>query len=788
MASIIESYNYDIFISYRQKDNKGDKWVSEFVDALKDELESTFKEEISVYFDINPHDGLLETHDVDASLKEKLKCLVFIPIISRTYCDPKSFAWEHEFIAFVEQTSHDEFGLKVKLPNGNVANRVLPVRIHDLDIADIKLCESILNTVLRGIEFIYKEPGVNRPLTPKDSDEKNSNNTNYRNQINKVALAVREIITSIDQYEQKPEVVKKEISKPVSVPGKSNKTTIIAGSVILFASIILGLFLIPKLFKSSEEVEKSIAVLPFDNLSSDPEHTWFSDGITDVIINQLSKISDLRVFGRTSTLKYKESESKKSLSEIGEELGVNFLIDGTVHRQGNQIRIVVQLIRAINEDLLWSEIYVREYQDIFVIQSEIAQLIANELEVIITPEEKQLIERVPTANLTAYDFYQQAEENFLKFLSDRKDTTLIKNAENHYHKALDLDPSFAQAFTGLAKVYWEKNFWNEFFSENFLDSVIYFTNTALELDDQLAEAYLIRGNYFIVIADTTKALREYDRVLKLNPNSWEVYYAIGLHYITENHIKSIKNLLKAATLYHGPEYADLMKAISTSFAFAGFYEQSKQYWDKVLELNDDSLGYYNRLATNEGWQGYYQQSILYCRKALRIDSTVFDVLDRLAYNLIFEGEFDKSLEYYKRCEAMQRTLGDIVLNNMHRYGFIYSKNGLKKEASYYFQLQEDYCLQQIKLGRPSAISLYAYYDLAGVYAFRGEKEKAMENLRIFNQKKNYSNWMVTLINDDPLFDNIRNEPEFKQIVRDVEAKYQADHEIIRKWLKEQGML
>jgi hypothetical protein len=99
-----------------------------------------FKEEVSVYFDINPSDYLLESYDVDASLKDKLKCLIFIPIISRTFCDPKSFAWEHEFKAFVKQASQDKFGLKVKLPNGNVASRVLPVRIHDIDIADIKKC------------------------------------------------------------------------------------------------------------------------------------------------------------------------------------------------------------------------------------------------------------------------------------------------------------------------------------------------------------------------------------------------------------------------------------------------------------------------------------------------------------------------------------------------------------------------------------------------------------------------------------------------------------------------
>src|SRR5450759_3547339 len=122
MASIVQGYEYDIFISYRQKDNKYDGWVTEFVNNLRREIEATFKEEISVYFDINTSDGLLESHNVDASLKEKLKCLVFIPVISQTYCDPKSFAWEQEFKAFIEEASKDQYGLKVKLPNSNVAS------------------------------------------------------------------------------------------------------------------------------------------------------------------------------------------------------------------------------------------------------------------------------------------------------------------------------------------------------------------------------------------------------------------------------------------------------------------------------------------------------------------------------------------------------------------------------------------------------------------------------------------------------------------------------------------
>ncbi|HZY25490.1 MAG TPA: hypothetical protein VFE71_06660 [Bacteroidales bacterium] len=197
MASILPGYEYDIFISYRQKDNKGDGWVSEFVDALKNELESTFKEEISVYFDINPHEGLLETHIVEASLKEKLKCLVFIPVISQTYCDPKSFAWQNEFCAFNKLAIADQFGKDIRLLSGNVASRILPVKIHNLDNEDKLLIENELGGVLRAIDFIYNEPGINRPLKPNDDKNENQNKTDYRNQVNKLANAIKEIIASM---------------------------------------------------------------------------------------------------------------------------------------------------------------------------------------------------------------------------------------------------------------------------------------------------------------------------------------------------------------------------------------------------------------------------------------------------------------------------------------------------------------------------------------------------------------------------------------------------------------
>ena len=282
MSGIISGYNYDIFISYRQKDNKYDGWVSEFVNHLKSELEATFKEEISVYFDINPHDGLLANHDVDASLKEKLKCLIFIPVISRTYCDPKSFAWEHEFRAFVEMASHDQFGLKVKLPNGNVALRVLPVQIHELKSVDRSLVESLLGGFLRAIEFVYSEPGVNRPLLPGDSEERNIHKISYRNQINKVANAIDEVISGLmKEAETGSEFAETEIVSAAPAPladseikGKKSGSTKKRMLFTFSSSLIILILAAIYLFLGGSSLPFSrrdwLLITDFENLTGNP--------------------------------------------------------------------------------------------------------------------------------------------------------------------------------------------------------------------------------------------------------------------------------------------------------------------------------------------------------------------------------------------------------------------------------------------------------------------------------------------------------------------------------------
>ena len=260
MPSIIPGYEYDIFISYRQNDNKRDGWVTEFVETLKDELEATVKDKLSIYFDENPHDGLLETHDVDDSLAKKLKCLIFIPIISKTYCDPNSFAWTNEFLTFNKLANSDEYGLKVTLPNGNTASRVLPIRIHDISEDDKQLVENEIG-FLRSIDFVYSSAGVNRPLRSNEDDPSaNVNKTFYRDQINKVANSVEEIIEGIkgsSKTSEQPKPVATGEQREVTAPALTMMFGKVENTVPVRHLHIKRCVIIKAMFPIDLETEKS---------------------------------------------------------------------------------------------------------------------------------------------------------------------------------------------------------------------------------------------------------------------------------------------------------------------------------------------------------------------------------------------------------------------------------------------------------------------------------------------------------------------------------------------------
>ena len=701
MASIIPGYEYDIFISYRQKDNKHDGWVTEFVDNLKGELESAFKEDVSVYFDINPHDGLLETHDVDASLKDKMKCLVLIPIISRTYCDPKSFAWEHEFKAFVEEASKDQFGLKVKLPNGNVAGRVLPIRIYDLDSTDIKLCESVIGGVLRSIDFIYKSAGVNRPLNPSDNQHDNLNKTLYRDQINKVANSIREIITAIGQHipQKEEREVSFEAFKPISVPRKNNKTRIIIASVAVLALIVLGYFFIPKHSDSSIPVEKSIAVLPFTNLSNDPEQEYFSDGIVEAILDHLFKIGELKVTSGTSTKRYKNTEL--SVKEIGRELDVSSILEGSVQKMGNNVRITAQLIDAKSDVHLWSETYDRNISDIFSIQSEVAQTVARELKATLTLKAKGQIEKNQTSNVEAYDLYLQG-----RFFWNQRTEEGQKKSIECFEKSIAIDPDYALAYTGLADAYFILTWYRWLPNPEGYVKAKKYALRAIEIDKNLAEAHAALG--WLLFWSEWKweeARKELKLAIELNPN-----YANAHQY-----------------------YAELLDILRQD-------KEAREQINLALELDPLSLAMNSNSVQYYYNEGKLKESLEACRRLEEIDfyrtQGVYD---------LYSSIYLRQGENVKAVEAIQKMLpGDTLIIKD-----VYNKSGITGIFNWLIE-------RQFNKSKPSSLSL------SFEYAWLGKNEETLNWLeKAFEE--NYTS--LPAINNNRDFDILRSEPRFQAIIK-----------------------
>lgn len=432
MPSLLPGYEYDIFISYRQKDNRSDQWVTNFVQALREELDATFKEPISIYFDSNPHDGLLETHDVDGSLKEKIKCLVFIPIVSQTYCDPNSFAWQKELLAFIDLAKTDQFGLDVKLSDRNVAKRVLPVRIHDIDDADKKLFEEAIGGLMRPVDFIYKTPGVNRPLAASEvRPDVNTNRTIFKDQVNKVANAIKQLLNGMKNSGGQ---IRAEVSTKGVQQSKSIKAPMLVGIISLL--LLTSLFFIYR-YTTRSSLDKSIAVLPFVNLSNDPSQEYFSDGMTEEIINRLANIKELKVIGRSSSFQFKGKNP--DLRDVGHLLGVATALEGSVRRSGNQLRVTVQLIRVSDGSHFWSQSFNREIDDIFKIQDEIAEGIAAQMRLSFGLEERKAVDP------GIYDLYLRARAN----LAERG--TGVERSVAQLEEIISMDSTYQPAWAGLAQ-------------------------------------------------------------------------------------------------------------------------------------------------------------------------------------------------------------------------------------------------------------------------------------------------------------------------------------------------
>ena len=357
---------------------------------------------------------------------------------------------------------------------------------------------------------------------------------------------------------------------------------------------------------------KSVAVLPFVNMSNDPEQEYFSDGITEEILNSLAHLKDLRVAGRTSSFYFKGKNF--DLRKIGQKLNVNTVLEGSVRRQGNKLRITAQLINVEDGFHIWSERYDREMDDIFAIQDEIAFAITEKLTITLLEGEKDIINKNPTENKEAYDLYLKG-----KFYFNKRGASIIKALEC-FQLALVKDESFALAYTGLSDAYYIMAFWGAMLPNDAMPKARQYAEKAKQLQPLQAEAYAALA-FISTFYDWNwkESKKQFQRTFELNPNyaiahSWYAYY---LSFIERKFEDAIKEAKYAAT-YLEPLSPIAHHVLSVTYVFNGQYEEGLQSSNMVLEIDAGSFSGYRGLGLSLAGLKRYDEAIEALKSAVSL--------------------------------------------------------------------------------------------------------------------------------------------------------------------------
>jgi TolB-like protein/Flp pilus assembly protein TadD len=451
---------------------------------------------------------------------------------------------------------------------------------------------------------------------------------------------------------------------------------------------------------------KSIAVLPFENLSEDKGNAYFAEGIQDEILARLSKISDLKVISRTSTQKYKSAPD--NLREIAKQLGVSNILEGSVQKAADQVRVNVQLINALNDAHLWSDIYDRKLTDIFVVESDIAKTIADTLQAKLTGAEKQMIAAQPTSDTAAYELYLKGRSLWGKRGGDN-----LRQAIAFYEQAIAGDPNFAPAYAGLAEV----------------DSVLpYYTATApgeafpkakaaalkaLQLDDKLAEAHTALGQVLYRESDMAGSIAEFQRAVALNPNYAAAHQFYGNHPL-------------AALGRFNEAIAEGKRAIEL---------------DPLSPIINSDLGETLYLARR------YDEAIAQLRRAVEIDPTFWSAHELLGVVLQLKGNVQAAIAEYEKAQQLSDDLAP-------RVELALAKAQLGDKEAAVRMLAE---LEELSQHR----YVNAFWRTL-LYLSLNNREEAIRWL-----EQAVANHEVSRLKVHPVYDPLRGDPRFEALVQKV---------------------
>jgi TolB-like protein/Tfp pilus assembly protein PilF len=514
-------------------------------------------------------------------------------------------------------------------------------------------------------------------------------------------------------FEATPEGIKR--TEAADAAGERSRGGAWVYIVLIGAALSVGLFFLGRYTASRKQTgsaelpAKSIAVLPFENLSRDPDNAYFADGIQDEILARLSKIADLKVISRTSTQRFKSAPG--DLREIAKQLGVANILEGSVQKAAGQVRVNVQLINALNDAHLWSDIYDRKLTDIFAVESDIATTIAETLQAKLTGSEKTAIAKRPTANTEAYELYLKG-----RFFWNKRTAADLRTAIEYFNQALGKDPSYALAYACLADSYSLLPGFGGASPAGSLPRAKAAAKKALELDDTLAEAHTSLANVLNDYDfDFEQSLKEFERAIQLNPN-----YATAHQWYASGPLSAL-----------------------------GQFDRAIAEGKRAVELDPLSLIINAALGLDYFYARRYDEAIAQLRKTIELDPRFYYAHGVLGEALQLKGELDEAISEYRK--AVELNDAPFVLGLL---GQAYTRAGQREEA------------QKI-LARLSEEAKSRYVNapsFALIYLALGDKERAIDEME---QSYPERGSFVSRIKVAPMLDDLRGNPRFEALVQKV---------------------
>jgi TolB-like protein/Tfp pilus assembly protein PilF len=534
---------------------------------------------------------------------------------------------------------------------------------------------------------------------------------------------------------------------------------VLVGIIVVLAAIIIWQLLPTKepITTISEEVEKSIAVLPFRNDSPDKGNEYFCNGMLEEILTHLQKIEDMSVKSRTTSEQYRDAA--KDLKIIAEELDVAYLLEGSVRKSGDDIRITAQLINGTNGDHLWAETYDGKYTDqIFDFQSDVAKKIAASLNAVITPAEMKRIEGKKTNEIKAYDLVLKGFDELNKF-DDSSDSTHIKSALLYFDNAIKIDPGYTDAIVSKGNLYMDLGMY---------DSAYYYAEKTIERDPENEHGYGLLGRYYFAIGNADLAIEYNKKSIDFAPNNYSAYYMLGIIYLYQKNdvMQGFKYMDKAADKAVG-RYGTfwVFGFIGLHFARIGDYEKAEEYFLTSLTLRPSCqfIDFYAASLLNTG-------KTYKCLQFLDSISIVSDC-ERNCIRGKFLANFynrdlvsaEEILEQYAQAGYSLRTEDSLYL------AYIYSKTGREEKTSS--------MLMNIQISLEGQLSdsddWLIYALLFQTHAMKDEMADALIYLNLMVEKGRTLSMSSDYLKVNPISEKYIDDPEFQSILTRIEAKRAA---------------